>query len=130
MGIAIRKNIDFKTDLIIPENIGINSLDLCIVLGNSLENAIEACEQLTDSQDKYIELIAKIIGTHIVLQITNSFYGDIVKTDNKIRSSKGGISHGIGLTNIRETANKYNGNVEIKYSENIFEITIIMCTSY
>lgn len=128
MGIAIRKNIDFKTDLIIPEDLAINSLDLCIVLGNSLENAIEACDRLTDSQDKYIELTSKIIGTHIVLQITNSFYGDIVKVDNKIKSSKGGISHGIGLTNIRETANKYNGNVEIKYSDNMFEITIIMCT--
>jgi len=129
MGIAIRKNIDFKTDLIIPENIGINSLDLCIVLGNSLENAIEACDRLTDSQDKYIKLISKTIGNHIVLQITNSFYGNIVNVDNRIQSSKDGISHGIGLTNIRETANKYNGNVEFKYSENIFEITIIMCTS-
>ncbi len=79
MGIAIRKNIAFKTDLIIPEDIAINSLDLCIVLGNSLENAIEACELLTNDQDKYIELIAKIVGTHIVLQITNSFYGYIVK---------------------------------------------------
>ena len=130
MGIAIRKNIDFKTDLIIPENIGINSLDLCIVLGNSLENAIDACDRLTDSQDKYIKLISKTIGNHIVLQITNSFYGNIVNVDNRIQSSKDGISHGIGLTNIRETANKYNGNVEFKYSENIFEITIIMCTSY
>lgn len=130
MGIAICKKIDFKTDLIIPENIGINSLDLCIVLGNSLENAIEACDRLTDSQDKYIELTSKIVGTHIIFQITNHYYGDIVTTNNIIKSSKGEPSHGIGLTNIRETANKYNGNVEIKYSDNIFEITIIMCTSY
>lgn len=129
MGIAIRNKIDFKTDLIIPENIGINSLDLCIVLGNSLENAIEACDRLTDSQDKYIELTSKIVGTHIIFQITNNYYGDIVTTDNIIKSSKGGPSHGIGLSNIRETANKYSGNLEIKYSDNRFEITIIMCTS-
>lgn len=128
MGIAIRKNIDFKTDLIIPENIGINSLDLCIVLGNSLENAIEACDRLTDSQDKYIKLTSKIVGTHIIFQITNNYYGDIVTTNNIIKSSKGELSHGIGLTNIRRTANKYSGNLEINYSDNIFEITIIMCT--
>jgi two-component system, LytTR family, sensor histidine kinase AgrC len=129
MGIANRKKIDFKTDLIIPENIGINSLDLCIVLGNSLENAIEACDRLTDSQDKYIKLISKIVGTHIIFQITNNFCGDIMTADNILKSSKGGLSHGIGLTNIRETANKYNGNLEIKYSNQTFEITIIMCTS-
>lgn len=128
MGIAFRKKIDFKTDLIIPENIGINPLDLCIVLGNSLENAIEACDRLKDSQDKYIELTSKIVGTHIIFQITNNYNGDIVTTNNIIKSSKGEPSHGIGLTNIRETAIKYSGNLEIKYSDNRFEITIIMCT--
>lgn len=128
MSLAISKNIDFKTSLIIPEDIGINSLDLCIVLGNCLENAIEACDKLSLETIKSIELTSKIVGTHIIFMIKNSFNGQIVRNDSKIKSLKAEPSHGIGLSSVSETVKKYNGNLDIKYSEDIFDITIIMCT--
>ena len=128
MSLAINKKIDFKADLIIPEDISINPLDLCVVLGNCLENAIEACDKLSVETKKSIELMSKIVGTHIIFMITNTFNGQIVKIDNMIKSSKDGNTHGIGLSCVRETVNKYNGNLDIKYSEDKFDITIIMCT--
>ena len=128
MSLAISKNIAIKANLIIPEDISINSLDLCVVLGNCLENAIEACDKLSVGSEKSIELTSKMVGTHIIFMISNSFNGQIVEINHRIKSSKGGPSHGIGLSNISETVNKYNGNLDIKYSENKFDITIIMCT--
>jgi len=129
MSLAISKNIDFKSDVNIPEDIGINPLDLCVVLGNCLENAIEACDKLDIGIEKQIELISKIVGTHIVFMIRNDFNGNIVKEDNIIKTSKSEPTHGIGLLSISETVNKYNGNLDIKYTDDKFEITIIMCTS-
>lgn len=128
MSLAISKNIKFKTNIMIPEDIGINSLDLCIVLGNSLENAIDACDKLSSETKKHIEFTSKIHGSHIIFMITNSFNGKIVKVDNIIKSSKEPPSQSIGLSSIRETVHKYNGNVNIKYSKDTFEITIIMST--
>ncbi|MHB8064995.1 MAG: GHKL domain-containing protein [Ruminiclostridium sp.] len=48
---------------------------------------------------------------------------------NVIKSSKEGPGHGIGLSSIHETVNRYNGNVDYKYTENRFDITITMCNS-
>lgn len=129
MSIALGRNIDFTVNINIPEDLGINSLDLCVVLGNCLDNAIDACDKLDDSQIKQITLTSKIVGTHIVFKIVNSFNGKLNKINNVIKSSKEEPGHGIGLSTIHETVNRYNGNVDYKYTEDRFEITILMCNS-
>lgn len=129
MSIALGRNIDFTVNINIPEDLGINPTDLCVVLGNCLDNSIEACDKLDDSQIKQITLTSKIVGTHIVFKIVNSFNGKLNKINNVIKSSKEEPGHGIGLSSIHETVNQYNGNVDYKYTEDRFEITITMCTS-
>jgi hypothetical protein len=129
MSIALDRKIDFTMNINIPEDLGINPLDLCVVLGNCLDNAIDACDKLDDSQVKQITLSSKIVGTHIVFKIANSFNGKLNKINNIIKSSKKEPGHGIGLSSIHETVSRYNGNVDYKYTEDWFEITIIMCNS-
>ena len=73
MSIALKNDIEFKTNLAITEEININDLDLCVVLGNCLENAIDACNRISDNRKKYIYFQSKILGSHIVFKITNSF---------------------------------------------------------
>lgn len=126
MSLAASKNITFETDLTIPESISINSLDLCVILGNALENAVEACEKLSAATEKYIKVTTRIAGDQIVLMISNSFNGEMAASGNTIISSKSGPGHGIGLSSIRETTNKYNGNLDIKYTADTFEVAIIM----
>lgn len=126
--LATAKNIEMEINLNVPEDIGINPLDFCVIFGNCLENAIEACEKLGSESKKQIMLSSKIIGTHFLFIISNNFNGKIIKMDDRILSSKVEPSHGIGLSSIYEIVNKYKGNVDIKFSEDTFEITIIMCT--
>lgn len=126
ISIAINKDIDFKTNLNIPEDININPLDLCVVLGNCLENAIEACDKLGDGNKKYISFSSQIVNTHIVLKIINSFNGVIIKNGETMQSTKNEPSHGIGLSSIRETVNKYKGSLDIRYNNHEFQVDIIM----
>jgi sensor histidine kinase regulating citrate/malate metabolism len=60
--------------------------------------------------------------------IRNDFNGSIVKEDSVIKTTKSEPRHGMGLSSISETVNKYTGHVDVKYTEDKFEITIIMCT--
>jgi len=126
MSIAISKDIEFKTSLDIPEDININSLDLCVVLGNCLENAIEACEKLDVNVRKYIEFTSQIVNSHIILKIVNSFDGPIIKTADSIQSTKKEHSNGIGITSVIETAKKYKGTFDIRYTNDEFEVAAIM----
>lgn len=126
MSLAISKDIEFKAKLNIPEDIKINPIDLCIVLGNCLENSIEACEKLENDSKKYIGIESQIVDSYIVVKIVNSFDGQVIETGQTIQSRKNEFSHGIGITSVRETINKYRGNLDIKYSKDEFEVDIIM----
>ena len=126
MSIARKNNIEFKVNLNIPENINIDNIDLSIVIGNCIENAIEACNNIIDKSKKYININAEIKGFQLIVKIKNSFNGQVIKDDNVIKTSKNGEGHGIGLSNIRNVTEKYNGYLNIKYNDKEFEVNIIM----
>jgi sensor histidine kinase regulating citrate/malate metabolism len=126
MSIAINNDIEFKVNLDIPENIKIDNLDLSIVIGNCVENAIEACNNIKDKSHKYIVIKAEVKGFNLVIKIKNSFNGKIINEDNIIKTSKKSQEHGIGLSNVRKICEKYNGFFNVKYTESEFEANIIM----
>jgi len=127
ISIATDKNIRFDTKLNIPQDININPIDLCVILGNGIENAINACDKTEDDDNKYINLISNIIGTNLVIKIVNSYNGEIRKDGDKFISTTH-EGYGIGLSSITGLAEKYNGYVDIKYTHNRFEIDIVLNT--
>lgn len=126
MSIAMKNNIDFKANLNIPEDIKIDKLDLSIVMGNCVKNAIEACENVINKGERYINIKAEIKGFQLIVKIKNSFNGHVVTEGNIIKTSKIEEGHGIGLSNIKNVVEKYNGYLNIKYNDKEFEVDIIM----
>lgn len=126
MRIAINSNIDFKVNANIPDDINIDNIDLSVVMGNCIENAIEACSNISDGRKKYINVKAEVKGLQLIFKIRNSFNGEIKKEGNIIKTSKSGEGHGIGVTSVRNITEKYNGHFNIKYNDNEFEVNIIM----
>ncbi|WMJ80699.1 GHKL domain-containing protein [Clostridium sp. MB40-C1] len=124
--ISIDKNIDFKCNVKMLNGINMDPFDLCVILGNALDNAIEACEKITDeSIKKYIHITSTFNKSFIVFEIKNSMKGYIHK--NHMSTDKGdAINHGLGLLNIESIADKYFGTTYIENSENIFELSIML----
>lgn len=126
ISITMQYNVDFKVNANIPQDISIDNLDLSIVIGNCVENSIEACNNIVDKSKKFINLKAEIIGSNLVIKIKNSFNGQIKKEGSIIKTSKSGEGHGIGLSNVRKITEKYNGYFTVKYNDNEFEACIVM----
>ncbi len=124
--IAINNSIDFTVNVNIPENINIDNFDLVVVIGNCIENAIEACKKIDFITLKYIKIKAEIKGSQLVIKIKNSFNGQVIEEDGIIKTSKSSESHGIGLSNVRNITEKYNGYFHINYNDNEFEVHIAM----
>lgn len=122
---AESKNIDFTERLQIPENLSIDAADICIIFGNALDNAIEACER-TQSIDKKIKLT--------IIYEDNSIFCKIVNTASKNKNKKGltetskrdKSNHGFGLENIRTALAKYNAIPEITQTETEFTIKFLI----
>lgn len=124
--ISIHKNIDFKCNAKIPEDIKIDPFDLCVIIGNALDNAIEACEKITDDNiKKYIHITSTLKKSFIVFEIKNSMEGYIDK--DHMSTDKGDpINHGLGFLNIESIADKYFGTTYIENSENMFVLNIML----
>ena len=129
--IADKMGIKFVRELYLPSNIEIKHTDLCIVLGNSLDNAIEACKRITDSSmPKEIKLSMNYRDKYMVIVVTNTCDKPPIKLGRFFKSSKPSPElHGLGLQSIDRTVKKYNGNMVIKYDNNIFELEIVMSTA-
>lgn len=100
--------------------------DLCVVSSNLLNNAIEAAEMTEEGRDRYIEIGISNVGEKIIFSVVNSCMYN-VRTDAIERTIKHDMkNHGFGIENIKETAEKYGGDVSFEAEEGVFEATVIL----
>ncbi len=115
---AESKNIKFQSKILIPENIPIDDSDICIIFGNALDNAIEACEKV--AEDPYISIKIIYGGNTLVCRIENSFNN--VLPDGKATTKDDIHVHGIGKKSIESALEHYNSmyDTEILKDKYIF----------
>lgn len=120
------KNINFRTDIKIDKSkINIERYDLSGVLGNLLDNAIEACIKISNIDDRFIEVNIFTNETALVINILNSTVGN--NLFNKFESDKPDkVMHGYGLNNVNLIAEKYGGSFIAERRESKFEATVVL----
>lgn len=122
--IADSKNIAMNISVSILDRININNIDLCILLGNVLDNSIESCAKL--SQNKQINVNIASDVNNFVLKVSNSSSNQFNMNKNTFVTTKKGGYHGIGLSQIDKVVKKYNGYVSRKYENGRFETNILI----
>lgn len=119
--------IQVTYDIRIPEQIHLPEADLCIVLGNLLENALEACRR-QESDPRFMKIHMEMTSKRIFsLSISNSFHGEIVKKDSRYMSSKRN-DYGIGLVSVHHIVEKHNGMMKINHKDSIFTVSVLIHT--
>lgn len=116
-------------DLLIPEGLKVSPMDLSLILGNGLDNAIEACARLAATEGPWIRVRTMMRASFFLLEIANSFDGRLNYSSGQEfpeTSKKDTGLHGIGLTSIRETARKYCGGVDWQGEDKVFTLTVML----
>ena len=118
--------------LLFPENLLIQSYDIGIILGNALDNAIEACKKQKAEEpeaETYINLSTFSKGKMFFIEVANSFDGEVMRrkgTEFPVTTKPDKKVHGIGLTNIKNTAEKYHGGVDWAVKNKVFTLTVML----
>ena len=99
--------------------------DLCSVLGNLLDNAIDACRKL-EASERYIDLTIEKRLSMLIIHVKNSCNGKYQKVKNSYLSDKTGAGHGIGLNNIGDVVAKCGGNLMLEPSDTAFIATVFI----
>jgi sensor histidine kinase regulating citrate/malate metabolism len=125
---ARKSGIEFKHDLNLPSSIKIEPSDICAVLGNSLDNAIEACKRMSNIDlHREISLSMAYSDSYLIIVISNSTDQIPLKDGKFFRSSKPSPElHGLGMQSIERTVKKYDGNMVVKCDPGIFRLEIVM----
>jgi sensor histidine kinase regulating citrate/malate metabolism len=124
IGIARREGVQVSTKIDVPENTGVSDSDLCIVFGNCIENAIEACRKIEDNE-KFIKINAGLTGEMITITVDNSFNGTINETNGVFVSQKR-EGKGIGVSSVRAVARKYDGATRFEAQGEIFQASVML----
>ncbi|WP_196228767.1 ATP-binding protein [Clostridium butyricum] len=118
-------NISLDLDINLPEILSISDFDLCIIIGNLFDNAIEACKQIDSLNNRYITIKSKIINKNFVFEIKNNFNGALNTNNGKFLTlKKDTINHGLGISNVESTADKYNGTYDFQVENHEFSAFI------
>lgn len=110
---AQKDKIDFSVKISIPMVMPFKGADLCLILGNLLENAVEAARKA--EKKKYIKIHLKYDKDNLLMFVVNSYKGKLIKTKDKmLKSTKPNASnHGVGLSSVYRAVAKYQGTVVI-----------------
>lgn len=103
---------------------GIADIDLCVMIGNALENAFEAVRVVEN--DRFVTLSAERDGELLSILVQNSFDGTVHADTEIIFSRKREQRVGVGLQTMRSVCEKYNGSMKNEWNENVFTVLMLL----
>lgn len=122
LALAQAGGICLKTDLIFPPPEMLSPTDLCIILSNALDNALEACRKIpAGGPERNIQAISYVRHSCLLLEIKNPVPPSLKQETRLFQSTKEDPRyHGIGLSNIREAVERCHGTLELNVTEEVF----------
>jgi len=126
---AIDDDIKLDIDVRVPSALNIEASDVVIILGNLLDNALDAVANI---EEKFIRLNVEFNQGTLFIRVDNSFDGEVQYADSQngteqvIATRKDGDNHGYGLKNIQKSIEKYDGNMDISHEGNLFSVGVLL----
>ena len=116
-------NVRFIVSGKMPNSCNIVMFDLCTIISNLLDNALEAVEN-NKEDDRWIEMTFRYDDLMIYCNIINPYDGKLNINDNKFISRKNSKNHGYGLSNVKRSVELYSGSIDIKTENGMFKVLI------
>lgn len=119
------KDIHVDVTASIPQNVSISGVDLSVLIGNMLDNAMEACMRIPKKEERFIRIYIDIVKKQLYICVTNSMKGKAKKKGMLYLSSKTG-EHGFGLLRIDSIVSKYNGFINRQNEQDVFATEVML----
>lgn len=120
---ARQNGIEIKTEISTSNELDIDEIDLAILLGNLLDNAIENI----DTNQPMISVQIKHINDYLSIHIKNTIENSVLETNPHLETHKNGhLDHGYGLKSIKSLIYKYDGNLQISETDHHFIVTVLL----
>lgn len=126
IALAEQEHIQTRVNIEYPHNTNIRSVDLTTILGNLLDNALEAAETAPERL-RFLHLIVRRINAMLIIKVENG-YGEAPTQENGnlLTSKMDKAFHGWGLKSVQTAAERYDGAINTEYADGIFKAVVTM----
>lgn len=129
LSLAMSRNIEVRYKVEVPPIQTVSDIDLCVVIGNLLDNAMEACEGMPEAgrgeAGKFIRVYIGVFREQLYISVVNSTAEHVRRLDEEYISKKRG-NHGHGLLRIDRVVKKYDGFINRKNEPGVFATEIML----
>lgn len=124
LSIAEKDEIKITCKAEVPEGIKVSDIDLCVILGNLLDNAIESCEKI-DKENRFLRIYIVVNKKQFYISVQNSAKAILDFNEKNYITNKRG-NHGLGMKRVQSLVDKYDGFLNLQNEPGIFasEVTI------
>lgn len=125
ISLAKSRNITVRADAHVPVSLTTSEIDLCIIMGNLFDNAIEACMQLPEEK-RLIRIYMDMKNTQLYLSITNTTAQKKQRKENgRFRTNKG-YGHGYGLVRVDTIVERNQGYISRNSEDGAFTTELLL----
>lgn len=125
LAIAEQDRIRLTCDAQVPPLLSVNEIDLCVIIGNLLDNAIESCRKIEKEEERFIRVYIGVLKKQLYISITNATKESVrVRTDQYFTNKRG--DHGHGLRRVDLVVKKYEGYLNRQNEPGVFATEIIL----
>lgn len=122
---AKESDIEVELNVSIPEKINVTPFDFSVILGNLLDNAIEATSKV--EKNRMISGYIKFERNIVYIRISNPYIGELKYAGTKLRTThQNQKNRGLGLTSVQKSIDKYNGMIELHTEDNKFSVDVLI----
>lgn len=124
ISLALENGIRCDYKAVIPKKLSVSDIDLCVVIGNLIDNAVEACRSVK-KEEQFLRLYIAPLKQQLYITVTNATSEVVRKLDEEYISQKRG-DHGHGLKRINQVVKKYDGYINRKNEPGVFVTEILL----
>ena len=123
---TVLKQVDVQIH--IPENMCLNNFNICVILGNLVDNAVR---EASNSEEKKLAIKIQAKQEILFIFIENSYSGELIeKKDTLQTTQRDPAIHGIGLENVKKVVAANGGEIKIEYTEDRFYVHVLLYLSH
>lgn len=124
INIAAQNDIPVNAKAVLPAGVAVSDVDLCVMIGNLLDNAVEENKKLP-LENRFIRIYIGKKNTQLYLAITNAA-GEKQSRRGSLFSSSKGVDHGFGLARVESLVTKYGGIFSADSEDGGFTVEILI----
>ncbi|SET09944.1 sensor histidine kinase [Paenibacillus sp. NFR01] len=125
LSLANARMITVHAKAVVPKTIAVAEIDLCVILGNLLDNAIEACLRTGDDAKRFIRVYIDLKRNNLYISVTNGSGAKQERHGGRYASSKGD-NHGFGLQRVDRIVDKYAGYIKRRDEDGAFSTEVLL----